>query len=206
MAGLPGSRRCRTRSWGVPAEPFGAVVAIIIGLGILTVIGDGELPAPVHRDHRVHARRGEDPLAGVLAFSPLPLGGIVAGNASDRISRLLADTAALNRGFIAVTSRVTKGAVMLVVAMVIDWRWSIVTIVVAPDHGDDHPGWGKRIRRAIRGRCRGRRRLLGNATEVVHGFRVVKVYGSEPATERFNVINNEVVRGGSADGEGARAR
>jgi subfamily B ATP-binding cassette protein MsbA len=201
LGGLPGSPTLPESVMGaIPSEPFGAVVAIIIGLGILTVIG-----ATANFLHqyiaitvctRAVARIRSRVFAHILA---LPLAGIVAGNASDRISRLLADTAALNRGFIAVTSRataqVTKGAVMLVVAMVIDWRLSIVTIVVAPIMATIIRKLGKRIRRAIRGAMQGQAKLLGNATEVVHGFRVVKVYGSEPhELERFNVINDEVVR------------
>ena len=40
MAGLPGSPTLPESVLGaIPAEPFGAVVAIIIGLGVLTVIG-----------------------------------------------------------------------------------------------------------------------------------------------------------------------
>lgn len=201
LSGLPGNITLpESLLAALPDEPFGAVVAIIIGLGLLTILG-----ATANFLHqylaftvctRTVARIRSRVFAHILS---LPLAGIVAGNSADRISRLLADTAALNRGFIAVTSKataqITKGAVMLIVAMVIDWRLSLVTIVVAPVMAVVIRKLGKRIRRAIRGAMQGQAKLLGNATEVVHGFRVVKVYGSEPhELERFDVINDEVVR------------
>jgi subfamily B ATP-binding cassette protein MsbA len=184
----------------IPEQPLNAVILIIIGLGILTVIGATSnfihqylsITVCTRAVARIRSRVFEHMLA-------LPLSGVVAGNSADRISRLLADTAALNRGFIAVTSKataqITKGAVMLVVAFVIDWRLSLVTLVVAPVMVVVIRKFGKRIRRAIRGAMQGQAKLLGVATEVVHGFRVVKVYGSEPhELARFDEINQEVVR------------
>ncbi|MFU8829015.1 MAG: ABC transporter ATP-binding protein [Phycisphaerales bacterium] len=184
----------------IPEQPLNAVIIIIIGLGILTVIGAASnfihqylsITVCTRAVARIRSRVFEHMLA-------LPLSGVVAGNSADRISRLLADTAALNRGFIAVTSKataqITKGAVMLVVAFVIDWRLSLVTLVVAPVMVVVIRKFGKRIRRAIRGAMQGQAKLLGVATEVVHGFRVVKVYGSEPhELARFDEINQEVVR------------
>ena len=201
VSGFPGSPSLPAGvAEAIPTDPFDAVLAIIIGLGILSILG-----ATANFLHqyisitvctRAVARIRSRVFGHILA---LPLGGIVSGNSSDRISRLLMDTAALNRGVIAVTSKataqVTKGAVMLVVALVIDWRLSLVTLVVAPVMATIIRKLGKRIRRAIRGAMQGQAQLLGNATEVVHGFRVVKVYGSEShEMDRFNEVNDRVVR------------
>jgi subfamily B ATP-binding cassette protein MsbA len=184
----------------IPADPFGAVVAMILILGVLTVFG-----AAANFLHqylsitictRAVARIRSRVFAHILA---LPLPAVVSGDSADRISRLLRDTQMLNVGFIAVTSRataqITKGFVMLVVAIIIDWRLSLVTLAVGPIIAVVIRKFGKRIMRAIRGAMQGQARLLGNATEAVHGFRVVKVYGSEDhELARFNVINDDVVR------------
>ncbi len=184
----------------IPREPFGAVVAMVVGLCILTIIG-----ATANFIHqyfsitictRAVARIRSRVYAHILA---LPLSSVVSGDSADRISRLLRDTQMLNVGFIAVTSRataqITKGAVMLLVAIIIDWRLTLVTLAVGPVIAIIIRKFGKRIMRGIRGAMQGQARLLGNATEAVHGFRVVKVYGSEShELDRFNVVNEHVVR------------
>ncbi|MFG0291865.1 MAG: ABC transporter ATP-binding protein [Phycisphaerales bacterium JB050] len=184
----------------IPKDPLGAVVAMVIGLSILTVIGAAanfihqylSITICTHAVARIRSRV----YAHILA---LPLSSVVSGDSADRISRLLRDTQMLNVGFIAITSRataqVTKGAVMLIVAIIIDWRLSLVTLAVGPVIAIIIRKFGKRIMRGIRGAMQGQARLLGNATEAVHGFRVVKVYGSEShELDRFNVVNEHVVR------------
>lgn len=184
----------------LPQEPLDAVILILIGLGILTVIGATSnfihqylsISVCTRAVARIRSRVFEHMLS-------MPLGQVVSGNAADQISRLLTDTAVLNRGFLAITSKavaqITKGAVMLLVAFAIDWRLSMVTLVVAPVMAVIIRKFGKRIRRALRGAMQGQAKLLGLATEAMHGFRVVKVYGSEAHERaRFDAINDEVVR------------
>lgn len=115
--------------------------------------------------------------------------------ASEAISRMVADADLLSRGFNSVTSKavaqITKGAFALLAAFFINWKLTLVAIVVAPIVYTVIRKLGKRIRRASRGMMRARARLLGVASEAVQGVRVVKSLGAESEMlGRFSRHNN----------------
>jgi subfamily B ATP-binding cassette protein MsbA len=129
----------------------------------------------------------------------LPLLTVTSGNGVDMVSRIVNDSSQVGRGLQALTNKAvaesTKGVFALGAAFVISWRLSLVTVLVAPVLVIIIRKLGKRIRRASRGAMRTQSRLLGVASEVIHGFRVVKVHATEDVeAERFAAHNADNVR------------
>ncbi len=184
----------------LPAERFGGVVLIVVGLGLLTVIGavanfmhqylSMTLVARVIADVRRRA------FEHVLA---LPLPTVSARGPSEFVSRIVRDTVELQRGLIALTSKavahLTKGFAALVVAFIVDIRLSLLAIIVAPILGVVIRKIGKRIRRGTRRSLESQEHLLRIASETIGGLRAVKACTAEQdATDRFVVVNEQVVR------------
>ncbi len=189
-------------SWieALPSGRFGAVLWIILGLGLLTLIGavanflHSYLSLTITTQVTADVRR-----AAFRRMIHLPLRAIVSGSAHDMTSRILNDTNVLNRGLQALTSKavahLTKGLAAIVAAFLVSWRLSLVTLLVGPILFGIIRKLGKRIRRASRGAMRGQARLLEAAGEATRGFRVVKVYTAERfEIGRFSRINKEVMR------------
>jgi len=184
----------------LPADPFGGVVLIVIGLSILTVLG-----ATANFLHqylsqtittKVIARVRGDAFDTVLH---MPLSRVVQRGPSEFVARIVRDAAELQRGLVALVSKsvtqVTKGLAAFVVAVYFDWRLTIVAIIVAPILAIVLRKIGKRIRRGTRGSLRAQEGLLRVATESLQGLRAVKASTAEPESKRrFDVINQDVVR------------
>jgi ATP-binding cassette, subfamily B, bacterial MsbA len=129
----------------------------------------------------------------------LPLKDVVTDGASDAISRIINDTAALSSGFNALLSKavsqVSKGAAAGIAAIVIDWRLTIVGAVVGVGLGAILKKTGTRIRRASRAAMVSQADLYSAALEAVQGLRVVKVHTTERfEAGRFHRINRAVMR------------
>lgn len=129
----------------------------------------------------------------------LPLKDVVSDGASDAISRIINDTAALSSGFNALLSKavsqVTKGIGAGVAAIIIDWRLTIVAAVVGLGLGAILKKTGTRIRRASRAAMVSQSDLYSAALEAVQGLRVVKVHTTERfESGRFHRINRAVMR------------
>ncbi|GJM20031.1 MAG: ABC transporter permease [Phycisphaeraceae bacterium] len=183
----------------LPPGTFTAMVWIVGGLGVLTVIGAAANFAhqylALSAVFRAVARIRERLFERVVH---LPLGTIVTGGASDPVSRVINDTEALAQGFTSLLSKavaqVTKGAAGLIAAFVIDWRLALAAMLVAPALAVVIRKLGKRIRRAARSALVGRAGLYRAAGESIGGMRVVKVHGTEDhETGLFNVISREVL-------------
>jgi ABC-type multidrug transport system fused ATPase/permease subunit len=92
-------------------------------------------------------------------------------------------------------AQVTKGFAAFVVAVMLDWRLSVVGVVVAPLLYTVIRKLGKRIRRASRRALESQAGLYERAGEVLGGLRVVKVHTTERAEAgRFHKVNKQVVR------------
>ena len=184
----------------LPDSRFDAVLVMVIGLGFLTVFGAAAnflhqsisltISTLTVADIRTEAFR---------KLVRLPLLTVTAGHGVDMVSRIVNDSNQVGRGFQALTNKAvaetTKGAAALGAAFVISWKLSLVTVLVAPVLVVIIRKLGKRIRRASRGAMRTQGALLGVASEVIHGFRVVKVHTTEDfEAERFATQNLENVR------------
>ncbi|MCA9309581.1 MAG: ABC transporter ATP-binding protein, partial [Phycisphaerales bacterium] len=184
----------------LPDSRYDAVVAVISVLGLLTIIGAFANFAHLYYAFTLSTRTvAEIRRTAYHHLVRLPLSVMVEGKSTDLVSRVVQDTAVLNNGFNALTGKaiaqLTKGVASLLAAFLISWKLSLVTCAVGPIIYIIIRKLGKQIRRASRGAMRGRARLLGAASEVVRGYRVVKVYTTERhELGRFTRINNQVLR------------
>ena len=183
----------------LPTRPFDAVLWIVIGVGVLTVIGavcnflHSYLSLTVISRTVANIRR--EAFHGVVH---LPLKTVLKAGPSDLVSRIVYDTANLGQGFNALLSKsvaqVTKGVVMIGVAFYFNWKLTLAALVAAPLVGFIIRKLGKRIRRASRGALASQAGLYQSAAEVLGGLRVVKVYTTERSEEgRFHRTNKDVV-------------
>ena len=183
----------------LPMGKFTAVVWIISALGVLTLIG-----ATANFFHaycsltiveKTIARLRRELFANVVHQ---PLRTLGRGGSSDAISRIVNDPQALAMGLTALLSKslaqLTKGIAALIAALVIDWRLTLVSLIVAPLLYAVIRKLGKRIRRAARAALVSQAQLYGSAAEAIQGLRVVKVHTNERyECGRFHRINKQVL-------------
>ncbi|MFO0894543.1 MAG: ABC transporter ATP-binding protein [Phycisphaerales bacterium] len=128
----------------------------------------------------------------------LPLSVVVRRGPAEFTSRVIRDTAELQQGLVALTSRavaeVTKGAAAFTAAVWYDWRLTLVAVVVAPVMGVILRKFGKLIRRGTKGALSAQETLLRVTNESMQGLRSVKSATAESdAVHRFDRINRMVV-------------
>ena len=182
----------------IPSDRFDSVLWVFIFLGVLTVIGATANFFHAATSMTISLRAVTDIRA--KAFERLiraPMGVAMEGHGADWLSRVVNDANALGRGFQALTNKavaqITKGAVMLVAAFLIQWQLALITLTIVPVLTIVIRKLAKRIRRASKAAMRGQGKLLGVASEALSDMRVVKVHGTE-ATERERfVLRNEQV-------------
>lgn len=184
----------------LPEEPFNAVLAIMIGIAILTVLG-----ATANFLHqffalglttKVVARIRLETFRHVLEMR---LGDIQTRGPAELISRINKDTQGLHQGYLALTSKgiaqITKGMAAFLAAILFDWRLTIVAIVVAPILASFLRKIGRVIRKATRGALEAQEDLLRVSNESIQGVRAVKSAGAEHmVTDRFIEANNRVLK------------
>lgn len=189
------------RTWieRLPEGPFTAVVWILIGLGVLTVVGATFNFLHAYLSLTVIART----IANIrsAAFDRvihLPLGTVLRVGPSDLISRIVYDSAALSVGLNALVSRAlaqaSKGLVAVLVAFWYDWRIAAGALLAGPVVYTIIRKLGKRINRASRSALEGQASLYHTANEVLSGLRVVKVHTAEDReSARFDGVSRRVV-------------
>ncbi len=184
----------------LPTDPFAGIALLIIGLLVLTVIGalanfmhqylsqtlSTKTTAAIRRQTFEHVVR-------------LPLSTVVSRGPSQLVARIVRDTAELQRGFIALTSKMvahlTRGMAAFAVAIYSNWALAIVVIFLAPILATILRKIGKRIRRGTRGSLQAQEGLLLVASEALQGIRAVKSSTAEDrACNRFAENNDEAVR------------
>lgn len=184
----------------LPEGPFEAVLWMMIGLGVLTVLG--AVANFMHQYlaltvvHKTVATIRRQAYARVIH---LPLKTIVSRGPTDAISRVVNDTESLSQGFVALLSKaiaqVTKGLIALIVALISNWQLALAAMLVMPLLAVVIRKLGKRIRRASQRALTAKAELFGAAAETLQGLRVVKVHTTERfETGRFGRINREMLR------------
>ena len=129
----------------------------------------------------------------------LPLATVLRRGPAEIVSRVTRDTAELERGFSALTSKalaqVTKGAGAFAAAVWFDWRLTIVAVVVAPIMAAVLRKFGKRIVRGSRNTLKAYEDLLRSSNEAMQGLRGIKTATAERvARRRFASANRTVIR------------
>jgi subfamily B ATP-binding cassette protein MsbA len=184
----------------LPSSPFHAVVAIMVGLGLLTIFG-----ATANFFHQFMAlelsnRAVAEVRTDVFRHSlALPLGEVQHRGAAELVSRINKDSMALQSGLLALTSKtvaqLTKGLAAFAAAVWFDWRLTIVALVVAPVLASILRKLGRRIRRATGAALVAQEDLLRVSNEAIQGIRTVKTATAESlASTRFEVANQDVLR------------
>ena len=183
----------------LPTEPYESVVVTVVVLAVLTVFGGAANFLHTWLTFTVGTKTVADIRQRAFEHTVrLPLGEVVRSDSADRASRIIADTTVLSRGFESLTGKAvaqsTKGLVAATVAVIAQWQVALVLVIVGPIMAILIRKLGKRVRRASRGAMQGRASLLASASEVLSGFRVVKVYSSEQReSERFKSHNDRLV-------------
>jgi ABC-type multidrug transport system fused ATPase/permease subunit len=184
---------------GFPVKPFHAVIAVMMGLSVLTLIGATTNFAHLYLSmtvvERTVARVRRDLFRRVIH---LPLRAVVAGGSSDPVSRIVNDPQQLSTGLAALISRgvaqVSKGIASFLAAVLIDWRLTGITLLVVPGMYAVIRSLGRTIRKASRAALGKQAMLYAATNETLQGLRVVKVYTSERyESGRFHRINKEVL-------------
>ena len=184
----------------LPTDRLAGVALILAGLCVLTVLGavanflhqycsltlSMVTIAEIRLDAFRHALR-------------LPLGNVLRRGPTEIVSRITRDSAELERGFSALTSKalaqVTKGVAAFAAAVWFDWRLTIAAVVVAPIIANVLRKFGKRIRRSSRNTLIAYEDLLRTANESMQGLRGIKTATAERAARRrFGRANRCVVR------------
>jgi subfamily B ATP-binding cassette protein MsbA len=182
----------------LPHDAFKAFVVVILAIAVLAVIGSVgrfihqlltitvvQQAAMVWRN-RLYRRLIRAPMVMVLQ----------AGHA-DHMSRIVADTNVMATGFRAVLgkaiAKIFSAVAALIVALICDWRLTMLALISAPLIMVMLRKFGKVIRRASRQALRTRGRMLQSLGESLGGIRVVKVHNAEGyERRRFSRINREL--------------
>jgi len=184
---------------GLPEKPFTAVIWMMIGLAMLTFIGASSNFAHLYLSmiivERTVAHTRRDLFRRVIH---LPLRKVITEGSADPVSRIVNDPQQLGLGFAALISKgvaqVSKGMFTFLAAVIIDWRMTGITLLVAPGMYLVIRSLSKRIRRASRAALNKQAMLYGAASESLQGLRVVKVHTTERyETGRFHRINKDVL-------------
>lgn len=183
----------------LPADQWHSVTLIIIAIIILTLFGATSNFLHQYLSQtittKVIARIRRDAFDTVLH---MPLGRVVQRGPSEFVARIVRDAAELQRGLIALVSKsvtqVTKGVAAFLVAVVFDWRLTLIAVVVVPILAVALRKIGKRIRRGTRGSLQAQEGLLRVATESLQGLRAIKANTAEgDSRTRFDNENRNVV-------------
>jgi subfamily B ATP-binding cassette protein MsbA len=184
----------------LPSDPFETVVWVVAGLAVLTVIAGAA--NFFHAALSLSVVYGTVTLIRRQAFERvvrLPLRVVTNQGTSDTISRLVNDTTVLAGGLSALLSKavgqIGKGVAALVAALILDWRLTLIALVVAPVLAITIRKLAKRVRRASRKALEHQADLFGAASEALQGLRAVKVSCAERyESSRFQKINRQVMR------------
>ncbi len=183
-----------------PPGPFTAIVVILIGLGVLSVLG-----ATANFLHQyfaltvVHRTVANVRRRAFATLVHLPLAQVVSQGTGDSVSRVVNDTAYLAQGLNAMLSKavaqITKGIGAFIAALILNWPLTLSALIIAPLLVTVIRKLGKRIRRASRRALESQAGLLHASTEAMQGLRVVKVHTAERYEQgRFHKINKEFLR------------
>jgi len=192
----------------LPQTPWNGVALLVSLLGLVAIIGGGfqflhaflSLTV-VHRTvMRVRRRAFRS-----LLFMPLLAAQHGDGEresdgvrgSADAVSRLIADADQLAYGLEALLSKavtqVTKGLGALVFALVINWRLTVLALLIGPVVYGVIRFFARRIKRAARAAMGHRSEMMAIATEAAHALRVVKAYTAERSeAARFGRANRRV--------------
>lgn len=185
----------------LPTDRFAGVALLLGAIALLTLVGAAANFLHEYLAATVAIRATARVRA--LAFRTavhLPIRTVVRRGPAEFVAKIVRDAAELQRGFMVLVSRsvaqVTKGMAAFLAAVVIEWRLTIVAMVVAPPMAILLRKIGKRIRRGTRGALEAQEALLRTTGESLQGLRAIKSSLAERAAEgRFRQANRAAMAG-----------
>lgn len=182
----------------LPADPFWGFVVVLGVIAVLTMIGSAGRFVHAVTTLTI-AERAATELRGRMfrRFIHAPLTVALQRGASDLISRTIVDTHHLARGHQDIMGKavaeVLKGAAALTVALLLDWRLTLIALIAAPLIAVMLRKFGKVIRRASKRVLHEQGRMYAAMNESLGGLRVVKVHQAEGyERRRFRQLNRRL--------------
>ncbi len=173
----------------IPTDRFSGVALLMGGLCALAVLGG--IANYIHQSCSLTLSAVTVAEIRLRAFQHaihLPLGPVLRRGPAEIVSRISRDTAELERGFTALTSKVlaqlTKGLAAFAAAVYFDWRLTLAAIVVAPILAVILRKIGKRIRRSTRLALEQQEDILRVSHEAISGLRGIKTATAEATAFR----------------------
>jgi ABC-type multidrug transport system fused ATPase/permease subunit len=184
----------------LPTGAYATALWIFIGLGVLTVLGatSSFLHAFLTQTlvNRILTNLRREAFRRVLKR---PLRDVITSGPSDMISRVVNDTGQLSGAMLNVVGKgfaeATKALAAVIVALIVDWRLSVVAVVAGGVIGIIIRQLSRRIKKGSKGALERQSDLYRVATESLQGLRVVKVHTAERAeVGRFHKANKKMLR------------
>ncbi|MFO0859470.1 MAG: ABC transporter ATP-binding protein [Phycisphaerales bacterium] len=184
----------------LPTGAYSTALWIFIGLGVLTVLGATSTFLHSYLTqtlvNRVLTNVRRDTFRQVLKR---PLKDVITAGPSDMISRVVYDTSTMSGALLSVIGKglgeASKAIAAVVVALVVDWRLSVIAVVAGGVIGVVIRQLSRKIKKGSRGALERQSDLYRVATESLQGLRVVKVHTAERAeVGRFHKANKQMLR------------
>lgn len=183
----------------LPRGAYDAALFIFIGLGVLTVFGAAASFFHAYLTqtlvNRVLTNVRREAFRRVLKR---PLREVITTGPTDMVSRVINDTGSMTGAMLSLLgkglSEFTKALAAVVVALIIDWRLSVIAVVAGGVIGVIIRQLSRRIKKGSRGALEKQSDLYRVATESLQGLRVVKVHTAERAeVGRFHKANKKML-------------
>lgn len=180
-----------------PLRDFLSVIAVIVAVTLIGNIGRfmHEFLVITVVQHAAMVWRSRM----IRRILNLPMVELMQSGTADHMSRVIFDTRPLSRSYRAIMSKsveqVLKGGIAVTIALVIDWKLTLLALVCVPPLGIMLRKFGKRIRRASRRALQQRGRMVAVLKDSMSAIRVVKVHDAEGLERRrFARVNRGVYR------------
>jgi ABC-type multidrug transport system fused ATPase/permease subunit len=179
----------------LPTGPMTAVVAIVIALGLLTVISSVFNFLHAYLSMTVVTRTIADLRERVFAHVlHLPLHAFMRTGPSNQLTRVITDCGEMGGGLTNLLNKtveqVFKASAAIIAAFVVNWKLAGIAVVAAPIIYIVVSRTGRAIRRGARKGLAARGELLRTAGEAIENIRVVKSFTAEDReSARFHESN-----------------
>ncbi|MSR42154.1 MAG: ABC transporter ATP-binding protein [Phycisphaerales bacterium] len=173
----------------IPIDPFNGVVLLMGALCVMSLLGG--VANYLHQSCSLTLSAVTVAEIRLIVFRHaihLPLEPVLRRGPAEIVSRISRDTAELERGFTALTSKalaqLTKGLAAFAAALYFDWRLTIAAIIVAPLLAVIMRKIGKRIRRSTKLALEQQEDILRVSQEAISGLRGFKTATAEATAFR----------------------
>lgn len=184
----------------LPRGAYDAALWIFIGLGMLTILGatSSFLHSYLTQTlvNRILTNLRREAFRRVLKR---PLRDVITSGPTDMISRVVNDTGMMSGAMLNVIGKgfaeATKALAAVIVALIVDWRLSVIAVIAGGVIGVIIRQLSRRIKKGSRGALERQSDLYRVASESLQGLRVVKVHTAERAeVGRFHKANKKMLR------------